>query len=54
MTAASVGGGYYVGGSLSYTPGAGRAWGIGLYSPQGGGSYNYTPNSYSIQTQLNW
>jgi RHS repeat-associated protein len=40
----NLGGGYWGGGSMSYTPGSGYAVGVGFYTPQFGGSYNYTPN----------
>jgi RHS repeat-associated protein len=38
----SAGGGYYGGGQVSYSPGNGRAWGAGLYTPQFGGGYTYS------------
>jgi RHS repeat-associated protein len=38
----SVGGGFIGGGGVAYTPGAGTATQLGLYSPQVGGSYNYS------------
>lgn len=38
----SAGGGYIGGGGIAYTPGAGTATQVGLYSPQIGASYNYS------------
>ncbi len=38
----SAGGGFIGGGSESYTPGSGWATGVGLYTPQGGVSWNYS------------
>jgi hypothetical protein len=52
----NFGGGYWGGGSVSWTPGSGFAAGVGLYSPQIGASYNYTPTTpaFNFQTPLNW
>jgi RHS repeat-associated protein len=50
----NFGGGYYVGGGISYTPGAGTATNIGAYTPQFGGSYNYTPSFFIGSTNLTW
>ena len=48
----SVGGGFIGGGGVAYTPGAGTATQLGLYSPQVGGSYNY---SWKLRTtRLRW
>lgn len=40
----SIGGGNIVGGGLSYSPGNGTATTSGFYTPQFGGSYNWTPD----------
>jgi len=40
----SFGGGNVVGGGVSYSPGNGTATSLGLYTPQLGVSYNYTPD----------
>jgi hypothetical protein len=50
------GGGYIGGGGLSWTPGSGFAGGSGLYSPQFGISYNFTPttHTFNLQTPFNW
>lgn len=47
----SVGGGYIGGANWSFSPtnsGTKHALGVGLYSPQGGVSYNYTPDRIDI------
>jgi hypothetical protein len=38
----NVGGGYYVGGGVTWSPGNGTATEVGLYSPQVGISYHYS------------
>ena len=52
----NFGGGAGFGGSESYTPGSGWAMGTGYYSPQIGGSYNYTPSwgFLNPSTNLKW
>ena len=50
----NAGGGYYDGGSVSYTPSSGGAWGVGAYTPQIGASYNYTPTAFDITTNIKW
>ena len=50
----NIGGGYIGGVGLTWSPGNGTAWGVGLYTPQAGISYNYTPSSYIIPTKITW
>ena len=52
----NLGGGFIIGGGVSYTPGSGGAYGVGLYSPQFGASYNYTPTSsfYNPTSNFKW
>ena len=51
----NVGAGFIGGAAYSYTPGSGSAIGIGLFSPQVGASYNYTPEAFSFPNEyINW
>ena len=34
--------GYYAGGQVTWSPGNGRAWGFGAFTPQAGGGYTYS------------
>jgi hypothetical protein len=50
----SIGGGYYGGANWTISPansGTKNALGIGLYTPQIGASYNYTPDYLIINKQ---
>ncbi|MCC6287001.1 MAG: hypothetical protein IT249_03885 [Chitinophagaceae bacterium] len=50
----SFGGGYVVGVNGAWAPGNGTSHGAGLYSPQIGASYNYTPSRLIFQTGTKW
>ncbi|HLK28701.1 MAG TPA: DUF6443 domain-containing protein [Puia sp.] len=54
----NVGGGFILGGAESWSPGANgttTATGFGFYTPQFGGSYNYTPSMFTYQVEgVNW
>ena len=52
----NIGGGAILGGGVSYTPQEGQvnAYGVGLYSIQGGGSWTYSPEFLNYKTHLSW
>jgi len=52
----NVGGVYIVGGSYSRSTSGKTALGVGLYTPQVGASYNYTPSTdgFNVNTNIKW
>lgn len=50
----NAGGGYWIGGGETWSPGNGTATGAGFYTPQIGGSYNYTPNTLIFGSNFKW
>ena len=46
--------GYGIGTCSSWTPGSGTSVGVGLFLPQSGASYNFTPSSLDVNTNLKW